>query len=151
MSDNPSAGIERVRATLDCFNRRYDEAHAKAPPGKRWVRRALHRRGAERCPARLKRLSYDLILRYPDQLADLFDRYPDDVFATQAYEFSVGYKPPAPVDAVRALTEAAEWTDEWGIRWHHAAGGVGATPAAYPLMDWAQLDDYLAKRLPPRD
>jgi len=148
MRDNKALDIEKIRATLDRFNRRYDEAHAKAPPGKRWVRRALHRQGATRCPVRLKRMSFDLLLRYTDELADLFDRFPDDVFATQSYEFSIGYRPPVPVDPVKALMEAAEWTDEWGIRWHHAAGGVGATPAAYPLTDWAQLDDYLAKQLP---
>lgn len=140
--------IEQARATLTRFNQRFDEAHAKAPPSKRWTRRALHRLGATRCPVRLKRMSYDLILRYPDRLADLFTQYPDDALFTQAYEAWSGYRPITPIDPLRALTEAAEWTDEWGTAWHHAAGGVGATPAACAMADWSQLDDYLARRLP---
>jgi len=96
MSDNTCPRIEEIRATLDRFNRRFDEAHAKAPPSKRWVRRALHRQGTTRCPVRIRRLSYDLILRYPDELAGLFERYPDDVVFTQAYEFCLGYRPPSP-------------------------------------------------------
>lgn len=141
-------GIEQLRATLDRFNRRFDEAHATAPASKRWVRRTLHRQGAERCPVRLKRMSYDLILRYPDELADLFMQYPDDALFAQPYDAWMGYRPITPVDPLRALTEAAEWTDEWGTPWHHAAGGVGATPAANVITDWNQLDDYLTQRIP---
>ncbi|MBM4091805.1 MAG: hypothetical protein FJ276_20615 [Planctomycetes bacterium] len=152
MGNTNTADLEQTRATLDRFNGRFDESHAKAPPSKRWVRRALHRRGAERCPVRLKRMSYDLILRYPDELANLFTQYPDDTVFAQAYEFCLGYRPLTPMDPLRALTEAAEWTDEWGTVWHHAAGGVGATPARPSLTDWNQLDDYLARQMPdPRE
>jgi uroporphyrinogen decarboxylase len=148
MPDAISPGIEQARAALDRFNRRFDEAHAEAPPSKRWTRRALHRRGGYRCPIRLKRMSYDLLLRYPDALADLFAQFPDDALFAQPYEAWMGYRPPAPVDPLRALTEPAEWTDEWGTVWHHAAGGVGATPAACPISDWNQLDDFLARCVP---
>ncbi len=41
-----------------------------------------------------------------------------------------------------------EWLDEWGTRWGHAYGGVGATPVDSPIKDWAQLDDYLAHHMP---
>ena len=139
---------DHIRETLDRFNRRFDEAHTNAPPSKRWTRRALHRQGAGRCPVRLKRLSLDLILHYPDELADLFTQYPDDTIFVQAYEFCLGYRPLVPVDPLRALTETAEWTDEWGTVWHHSAGGVGATPARPAISDWDQLEDYLARRIP---
>jgi uroporphyrinogen decarboxylase len=148
VSINRVNDIAQLRAILDRFNQRFDEAHVHAPPSKRWVRRALHRRGAARCPVRLKRMSYDLILRYPEELADLFTQYPDDALFAQAYEAWTGFRPITPVDPLRALTEAAEWTDEWGTPWHHAAGGVGATPAGCALAEWDQLDDYLARRLP---
>jgi len=46
------------------------------------------------------------------------------------------------------LMQDAQWTDEWGTRWGHAFGGVGATPVDCPLKDWAQLDAYLARQLP---
>jgi uroporphyrinogen decarboxylase len=147
-SEHQSANLEQARATLERFNRRFDEAHAKAPPSKRWTRRALHRQGAGRCPVRLKRLSLDLILHYPDELADLFTQYPDDTIFVPAYEFCLGYRPLVPVDPLRALTETAEWTDEWGTVWHHSAGGVGATPARPAISDWDQLEDYLARRIP---
>jgi len=42
----------------------------------------------------------------------------------------------------------AQWEDEWGTRWAHAFGGVGATPIDCPLKDWSQLDEYLARRVP---
>lgn len=148
----PDTRPEQRRAVMDRFNARFDAAHRQAPPSKRWVRRALHLRGAERCPVRLKRMSYDLILRYPEELADLFTQYPDDALFVQAYEAWAGYKPLTSFDALRAATEAAEWTDEWGTPWHHAAGGVGATPAGCALADWDPLDDYLARRMPnPRE
>jgi len=86
-----------------------------------------------------------------DQLADIFCKYPDDVIHAQPYEICVGYQPPDRVDrvdAVKVLTESAEWTDEWGTRWGHRTGGLGATPVDVPLKDWSQLDDYLAHRIP---
>jgi uroporphyrinogen decarboxylase len=147
-----SEELEQTRATLARFGQRFDDAIAAAPPSKTWVRRALQRRGAGRCPVRLKRLSHDLILRYPDELADLFAQYPDDAVFAQSYEFSLGYRPVTPIDPVRALTEDAQWTDEWGTRWGHAAGGVGATPIGVALEDWSRLDDYIARRIPdPRE
>ena len=140
--------LEQTRATLARFGQRFDEAIAKAPPSKTWVRQALRRRGAERCPVRLMRLSYDLILRYPDELADLFTQYPDDAVFAQSYEFALGYRPQTPIDPIRTLTEDAQWNDEWGTRWAHAAGGVGATPVGVALEDWSHLDDFIARRIP---
>lgn len=53
------------------FNARVDSAVAGAPPTKKWVKTALGRGGTPRCPTRLRRLSFELILRYGDALADL--------------------------------------------------------------------------------
>jgi uroporphyrinogen decarboxylase len=133
------------------FSQRLDAAMKARAPTKAWVRKALRRQGGDRCPVRLRRLSLDVILRHGDALADLFCRYPDDVVATQAYEMFAGWQPdatPRKIVPVQVLTEEAQWTDEWGTEWHHAAGGVGATPASNPLTDWSQLDDYLSKRMP---
>lgn len=44
----------QTRAILDRLNQRLDVSLSKTPPSKRWVRRALHRQGAGRCPVRLK-------------------------------------------------------------------------------------------------
>jgi hypothetical protein len=96
-------------------------------------------------------LSLDVILRHGDALADLFCQYPDDAVFAAPYDIFVGYQPgdrPNRVNPLQVLTEQARWLDEWGTEWSHAAGGVGATPVAYPLQDWSQLDSYLAERMP---
>ena len=72
------------------FHARFDAAIGQAPPTKAWIRKALSRGGAPRCPVRLKRLSLDIILRYEDALADLFCEYPDDAVFAQAYDLFVG-------------------------------------------------------------
>ncbi|MGQ9592044.1 MAG: hypothetical protein ACUVYA_17320 [Planctomycetota bacterium] len=103
--------IDEARAALRRFQERVDRALAQAPPTKAWVRDALRRRGAPRCPVRLKRLSYGAILRHGDALADLFSAHPDDVVLAHAYEAFVGFHPPGrpdAVDPVRALTQDAE-------------------------------------------
>jgi uroporphyrinogen decarboxylase len=137
-------------AVIARFEGRLQQALESAPPGKTWVREAVARRGAGRCPVRIKRLSFDLILRYHDALADLFCQYPDDVVVAAPYEFSIGHQPPGKprIDPVQVLTEDAQWTDEWGTRWGHSAGGVGPTPVAGPLTDWSQLNGYLATGVP---
>ncbi len=140
--------IEERRAIIQRFEQRVDAAQRANPPTKEWVRSALHRQGAPRCPVRMKRLSTDIILRYGDALADLLCEYPDDAIAAIPYDITIGYQPPGKtpyVDPLAALTEAMEWTDEWGTRWGHAAGGVGATPVAYPIENWEQLPDFLAR------
>ena len=136
------------------FEQRVDEAVQSSAPTRDWVRRALHRQGGPRCPVRLKRLSLDIIIRYGDQLADLFCRYPDDIIHLQPYEFSIGYQPPESaerIDPLRVLTESADWTDEWGTRWGHRTGGVGATPVDVPIKNWSQLVDYLTHHTPDPD
>jgi uroporphyrinogen decarboxylase len=143
--------LSQKQAIVCRFEQRINEAQKNSPPTREWVRKAIRRQGAPRCPVRLKRLSLDVTIRYGDQLADLFCRYPDDVIHAQAYESCVGYQPPDGadrVDAVKVLTESAEWTDEWGTRWGHRMGGVGATPVDVPIKDWSQLDDFLAHRIP---
>ncbi len=122
-----------------------------SPPTKQWVQQAIRRQGSGRCPARIKRLSLDIIIRHGDALTDLFCQYPDDVVALIPYDITIGYQQPDRPDRinpVEVLMRDAQWTDEWGTRWGHAQGGVGATPVDYPLLDWADLDHYLAHRLP---
>ena len=145
-----SAERQATKTTFSRFEAGFDRSLLQAPRTKDWVKDAVERRGAPRCPVRVRRLSYDLIVRHGDALADLFLAYPDDVALAQPYEGSIGYRAPGtePIDALQVLTEEAEWTDEWGTRWGHAAGGVGATPVAHPLDDWDQLDEYLAHRVP---
>ncbi|MEW6756320.1 MAG: hypothetical protein AB1505_35915, partial [Candidatus Latescibacterota bacterium] len=120
------------------FNERVDRGMEGAPPTKEWVRRALGRQGAPRCPVRLRRLSLDVILRHGDALADLFCAFPDDALFVVPYDIFLGYPPPGRPgypNVVEAMTQAAQWTDEWGTTWRHAAGGVGASTVAAPLRD----------------
>lgn len=143
--------LQERETIIQRFNARVDQAIVDSAPSKDWVRRALRRGGAERCPVRLRRLSLDVILRHGDALADLFCQYPDDVVFVAPYDMFVGYQPgdhPNQVNPLQVLTEQAQWLDEWGTEWSHAAGGMGATTVAYPLQDWSQLDDYLAERMP---
>lgn len=138
-------------AIIRRFSQRVTAALAASPPTKQLVRSALRRQGAPRCIIRVQRLSLDVILRYGDDLADVFCAYPDDIISPHPYDFFVGYQKPDakdPINTIRVMTESATWTDEWGTRWGHAEGGVGATSTGYPLADWSQLDDYLAHRFP---
>jgi hypothetical protein len=67
--------IEERVAVIGRLNKRVDAAQQAAEPTKARVRKVIRREGAPRCPVRLRRVSYDLILRYRDALADLFVRY----------------------------------------------------------------------------
>ncbi len=150
-TDFRSLPIPEMERILARFDERVNAAQLSNPPTKAWVKEAVHRRGSGRCPVRLKRLSFDLILRYGDALADLFCEYPDDVIAVIPYDITIGYQPPGVhprINPVEVLMRDAEWTDEWGTRWGHAFGGVGATPVDYPLQSWSQLDEYLECRIP---
>ena len=143
--------IDERRATIGRFNDRVDAAEGAAAPTKAWARKAIEHGGAPRPPVRLRRLTHDIVLRYPEALADLFERFPDDVIHVQPYDMFFGYQAPGadePIDPIRCLTEAATWVDEWGTRWEHAAGGSGASPVTAPIADWGDLDDYLGRRMP---
>jgi uroporphyrinogen decarboxylase len=147
----PATRLEDREAVVRRFEARVDTALEHAPPSKAWTRAALERRGASRCPVHLRELSYDIILRHGDVLADLLADHPDDLIFVDPYEWAIGYQPPGtadPIHPLQALTEELTWVDEWGTPWGHAAGGVGATPVGHPIDDWAQLDRYLATRLP---
>jgi uroporphyrinogen decarboxylase len=139
-----------MQAMLSRFEQRVSAALTGHPASKDWVRKAVRRQGAARCPVRLKRVSLDVILRYGDDLADLYCRFPDDVLCIQAYDYAIGHQAPEkePLNEVQILTQGAEWSDEWGTRWGHAYGGIGSTPVANAIPEWSQLDDYLAHRMP---
>ena len=143
--------IEERRATIGRFNDRVDAAEEAAAPTKAWARNAVKRAGAPRCPVRLRRLTHDIVLRYPDALADLFAEFPDDVIHIQPYDMFFGYRSPEAepqVDPIRGLTEAAAWVDEWGTGWEHAVGGSGASPITAPIAEWGDLEGYLRNRMP---
>ncbi len=140
-----------ARLVIQRFNERVDAAQRAASPTKAWVRSAVRRHGAERCPVRLRRLSNDVILRHGDTLADLFVAYPDDVVHVAPYDMFVGYQPEGlaePLDPVRLLTEDASWVDEWGVGWQHALGGTGASTISAPIGRWEDLPSYVASRMP---
>ncbi len=143
--------IEEMEARVAHFSQRVQAAHAKTPPTKEWVRQAIHRNGPGRSPVRLKRCSLDIIIKYGDDLADLLCEYPDDVVPVNSYDWAIGYQKPGrpdPINTIEVMMREARWVDEWGTTWGHAFGGTGATPIAYPLTDLADMDDYIANRMP---
>lgn len=143
--------FSQMQAIVARFEERVNAAQRALPPSKEAVRSALRRKGAARCPVRMRRLSMDVMVRYGDALADLFCAFPDDVIHVQPYEFCLGYQAvdrPNRLNELQVLLQPGEWLDEWGTRWGHASGGVGATPVDYPLKDWTQLDEYLGSRMP---
>jgi uroporphyrinogen decarboxylase len=151
MQDFRSLSIAEMEAIIGRFEERVNTAQRANSATKDFVRQAIHRTGPGRCPVRLKRLSFDIILRYGDALADLFCAYPDDLVAVIPYDITIGYQAPGKepcINPIEALMRGAEWSDEWGTRWAHALGGVGATPIDHPIKDWSMLDDYLARRMP---
>ena len=149
-ADFRSLPVPEMQAIFSRFDQRVSAALRQHPRSKEWVRKALRRQGADRCPVRLKRVSLDVILRYGDDLADLYCQFPDDVLCIQAYDYAIGHQPKGkePLNEVQILTQGAQWTDEWGTRWGHAYGGIGATTVADAITDWSQLDDYLKHRMP---
>lgn len=150
-ADFRSLPVAEMEAILARFEERVNAAQAAAAPSKEWVKKAVCRQGAGRCPVWINRLSLDIVLRYNDALADLFCQYPDDAVRVVPYDIFIGYQTPGRgprVNPVEALMRDAQWEDEWGTRWAHAFGGVGATPIDCPLKDWSQLDGYLARRVP---
>lgn len=143
--------VEEMESIIGRFEARVNAAQQVNVPTKQRVKTAIQRRGTGPCPVRLKRLSFDIILRYGDALADLFCAQPDDVIAVIPYDITIGYQPPGRrprINPIEVLMREAEWIDEWGVTWGHAFGGVGATPVSHPIADWSQLDEYLAHGVP---
>ena len=58
-----SLPLSEMHAIHSRFNERVSAAFREKSRSKDWVRKALRRQGAERCPLRLRRLSLDVILR----------------------------------------------------------------------------------------
>jgi len=150
-SDYRALPLSTMEEIVARFTERVDDAQAASPPNKEWVRRALRREGADRCPIRMNRFTTDVIVRYGEALADLLCEFPDDVIRVAPYDVALGYQPPdraGRLSNVEALMQENEWVDEWGTGWKHAAHGVGANPVSHPLKDWSQLDDYLRNQMP---
>lgn len=146
--------LEQMEAIVQEFEVRVNESQQVQPAGKDFVRRAVNRKGVARCPVRNKTLSLDIILKYGNDLADLYCRYPDDIVCLYPYDFTVGYQAPGRKDRINpiySMIHASEWTDEWGTRWKHAFGGIGAIEIDYPIKDWSMLDGYLKSRMPRAD
>ena len=146
--------VSELKATAARFEQRVRDAQRANGPTKERVKRAIKRNGSGRCPSWAKRLSMDVVVKYGDNLADLFCEYPDDIIRIAPYELWIGYQPPGrvdKVDPVYILTQDAEWADEWGTRWAHSAGGTGAHQVRYPIEEWSQLDAYVATQLPKAD
>lgn len=70
--------LSEMEAKISRFDERVSAAMCKHPSSKERVRKAIRGQGAVRCPTRLKRISLDVILRYGDDLADLYCQFPDD-------------------------------------------------------------------------
>ena len=97
-----SMTVQEMEEAVCRFNARVDEAAAASPPSKERVRQAVRRQGAPRCPVRIRRLSFDVILRHGDGLADLFCEFPDDTVFLTAYDVFLGYQAPnGPIASVR--------------------------------------------------
>jgi uroporphyrinogen decarboxylase len=156
MTASPESDFRSLpRAEMEAMVARFEDkvlaAQLAAPPSRPLISKAVRRQGAERCPVWLRRVTIDLILRYGDALADLYSEFPDDLGRVAAYDFMIGYQDPAqqtPLSPVEALMTNSEWTNEWGTGWKHVVGGVSAHEVSFPLSDWSQLDDYLARQFP---
>ena len=150
-ADYRALPLSTMEGIVTRFKDRVMAAQLASPPSREWVRKALHRQGAERCLTRMNRFTMDVIVRYGDALADLLCQYPDDVVSVLAYEFALGYQPsdrPGRLSDLEVLMRENEWADEWGIIWRHSVDGVGANPVGHPIQDWSQVDDYLARQMP---
>lgn len=143
--------VPEMEAILSKFEERVNSAQQNRSPSKHEVQNVLRRKNTGPCPVRLKRHSIDLILKYGNDLADLFCEYPDDVVAIIPYDITIGYQPPEKVPYIHpteAMMRGMTWKDEWGTLWGHAFGGVGATPVNYPIKYWSDLDEYIIKKIP---
>jgi uroporphyrinogen decarboxylase len=143
--------LAEMEAIFHTFEAEVNEAQRVQPASKELVRQAVRRKGVARCPVRNRTLSLDIILKYGNELADLYCRYPDDVVCLHPYDFAMGYQPPGRKDRINPISSmihTSEWTDEWGTRWKHARGGVSAVEVDYPIKDWSMLDGYLESRMP---
>jgi uroporphyrinogen decarboxylase len=147
-ADNLGVPLPKVEAAVAKFKERVRQSLQAKQDSTELVRQAISR-NAPRCPVWLNGFSYDAIVRYGDELADLVCAYPDDLVVIEPYEQTIGHQTNGEkLDPVRLMLQEARWTDEWGIRWGHAAGGMGAHQIDQPIKDWSQLDNYLANHFP---
>jgi uroporphyrinogen decarboxylase len=153
MTKEPALSVAELKAVAERFEQRVRDAQRANGPTKEMVRKAIRRKATGRCPSWAKRLSMDVVVKYNDALADLFCEFPDDLVRIAPYELWIGHQKPGTdrIDPVVIGTQDAEWTDEWGTRWAHSAGGTGAHQMRFPIEDWSQLDQYIENQLPKAD
>ena len=144
----PLAEMENIVARFEDAVR---AAQLAAPANYSLLKKAVKREQATRCPAWLRRITPDLVIRHGEALIDLFTEFPDDLGRVSPYDLMIGYKPKVKITPTEAMMTNAEWINEWGVGWKHIVGGVGATDVINPLTDWAQLDQYLATGFPDPD
>lgn len=152
--DTTSLSLAELHSIMADFERNVDAALVAHRPTKDFVRSAIRRRGAGRCPTRLRRLSHGVVIKNAHALTALFREFPDDVVAVFPYDIWIGYQRPGVeprLDSIDLVTRDVEWTDEWGVRWAHAAGGVGGSPVDHPIKDWSQLDEYIRSMPDPHE
>jgi hypothetical protein len=107
--------LAEMEAIVARFHERTDAGQKANSPTKDSVKKAVKRQWSGRCPTWFNRLSFDVILRHGDALADLFCEFPDDLVVVRPYDGTIGYEPPAKgpkINLVEVMTQAAEWTDD---------------------------------------
>jgi hypothetical protein len=102
-SDFRRLPMPEIEARLTRFKQRVGDAQKAHPPTKDWVRKTVRGDGDGRCPVRINRLSLDIIVRYCDDLVDLFCEFPDDVICIHPYDFAVGYQPADKADRINPV------------------------------------------------
>ncbi len=126
-SDSQGQRVSELQKVAARFEDRLRAAQQANPPTREMVKQAIKRQWNGRCPSWAKRLSVDVILRYGDDLAELFCQYPDNVVRLAPYELSIGHQSDRKdrINPIEVLTQDAQWTDEWGTRWAHSTRGTG--------------------------
>src|ERR1017187_2166035 len=87
-------------------------AQIAAPPNHALLKQAVGRRGAERPPVWLRRVTPDLVIRYGNALIDLYKEFPDDLGRVSPYDLMVGFKTKSKITPTEAMMLDSEWISE---------------------------------------
>lgn len=104
--------------------------------GKERMIRAMTMTGPDRIPRRdLSDLAWTSVHKeYGKVLYELYKRYPSDVLFPRSRDERDPDAELVPVGETRV--------DRWGVRWGRAREDEIGYPVEYPLVDWANLNDY---------